>query len=170
MNRLRGDDVRALLDYEPESGVFRWRYRDGAPKQWNVRYAGRVAGLVTDLGYRTIAIHGRPYRANRLAWLVMTNEWPAGVVDHINGHKSDDRFSNLRDVSKTVNGQNQRTATRKNRSTGLLGATFDKRKQKFRADISVNGKAKHIGYYDTAMEAHLAYIERKRELHEGCAI
>ncbi|WLW59841.1 HNH endonuclease signature motif containing protein [Achromobacter aegrifaciens] len=163
--------VRELLDYDPFSGVFTWKAREDAPKQWNVRYAGKAAGCVEGFyGYALIGIDGKNHRANRLAWLHFYGQWPEGVVDHKNGVRTDNRISNLRDVSKSVNGQNQRTATRKNRSTGLLGASLHKRTGKFRADIRVDGRTKFLGNYDSAEEAHQVYLAAKRALHEGCEI
>ena len=163
--------ARALLDYDPLTGVLTWKHRDDAPKQWNVRYAGKPAGCVDSFyGYALIGIDGKSHRAHRLAWLHFYGSWPEGVVDHKNGVRTDNRISNLRDVSKTVNGQNQRAATRKNRSTGLLSASLHKRSGKYRADIKVDGRTKFLGNYDSADEAHQAYLEAKRALHEGCEI
>lgn len=163
--------VRELLDYDPLSGMFIWKTREAAPKQWNVRYAGKAAGCVESFyGYVLIGIDGKNYRANRLAWLHFYGSWPEGVVDHKSGVRTDNRISNLRDVNKSVNGQNQRTATRKNRSTGLLGASLHKRSGKFRADIRVDGRTKFLGNYDSAEEAHQVYLTAKRALHEGCEI
>lgn len=171
MQRYDAKQLREILDYDPLTGVFRWKARPDGPTQWNNRWAGKEAGSIDGMyGYRLIGLFGKTYRANRLAWAYIHGRWPAGVIDHVNGIRTDNRISNLRDVSKSVNGQNQRTATRKNRSTGLLGATFDKRKKKFRADINVNGKARHVGYFATAEAAHLAYLDAKRRLHEGCTI
>jgi hypothetical protein len=171
MALITAEHVRELLDYDPKTGVFTWLERQVAPRQWNVRYAGKVAGSIDNVyGYFRLAIYGKSYRSNRLAWFYVHGSWPNGVVDHINGVKTDNRLCNLRDVCKVVNGQNQRKATRKNKSTGLLGATFDKRSQKFRADIKVAGKSKHVGYFASAEAAHEAYLTAKRKYHEGCEI
>ncbi|RIY41965.1 HNH endonuclease [Neopusillimonas maritima] len=163
--------LRELLDYDPLTGVFRWKARPSGPTQWNNRWAGKEAGTIDNVhGYVLVSLFNKTYRANRLAWLHVHGCWPTGVVDHINGVRTENRIDNLRDVSKVVNGQNQRKATKKNRSTGLLGATFDKRKKKFRADITVKGKCKHLGYFTKAEDAHQAYLAAKRACHEGCSI
>jgi hypothetical protein len=83
--------LRELLDYDPETEVFRWRLSINARAR-----AGKRAGcLDTSDGWR-IRINKRNYRASRLAWFWVTGEWPSREVHHINKNLSDDRWSNLR--------------------------------------------------------------------------
>ena len=109
------------------------------------------------------------YLGYRLAWLYVHGKLPDGDIDHINGKPSDDRIKNLRDVSRSVNLQNQRAA-RSNNSSGLLGVFFQKTMNKWTSKIQLDWKTKSLGYFDTAEEAHAAYLKAKRELHEGCTI
>lgn len=163
MHELTPDIVRGLLDYNKSSGSFTWKVSpsSGTP-------AGRFAGSKsTSTGYQGIQILGKRYQAHRIAVLWVTGENPSGDVDHINGIKSDNRWENLRCVSRTVNSQNIRSA-RSSNSTGLLGAS--KEGGRFRASIRHNGRLEFIGTFNTANEAHLAYLDRKREVHEGCTI
>jgi hypothetical protein len=51
---LDAEYVRRCLDYDSDTGVFRWRARDDVPIRWNTRYAGRVAGYLNGDGYRVI--------------------------------------------------------------------------------------------------------------------
>jgi hypothetical protein len=126
---------------------------------------GSVAGCLKS-GYVVIRADGVLYRAHRLAWLYINGEWPIGEVDHINGQKNDNRISNLRDVPISENRQNQRTA-RKNNTTGFLGVTYSKVRNKFIAHICINGKNKTIGYFENASDAHTAYVSEKRINHKG---
>ncbi len=66
-----------------------------------------------------------------------------------------------------LNCENLRKA-RKDSRTGLLGASWAG--YSFVATIQVRGKKKHLGSFATAEEAHAAYLEAKRKLHEGCTI
>lgn len=86
---LTAEHLRALLEYEPATGVFRWRVRAGK----NV-HAGWVAGSISE-GYRIITAGGNRYRAGRLAWLFVTGNWPRGQLEHRNGDKDDTRIENL---------------------------------------------------------------------------
>lgn len=164
-NDLASHELKRLLHYDPETGVFTRRVTT-APHRGR---AGDVAGMTNDQGYRVIAVHSKQYRAHRLAWLYMTGEWPTGEVDHKNGVRDDNRWDNLRDVPTTINAQNKRRAMSNNK-TGLLGASWSEREQKFVARIKVGHKYRSLGQHDTAEAAHAVYVEAKRRLHEGCTI
>jgi hypothetical protein len=96
----------------------------------------------------------------------MTGLWPQNDIDHRDGDKKNNRFSNLRDVTTQVNIQNQRRATKANKS-GLLGAAFNRRLGKYVSGIGVAGRTVYLGVFETAIEAHEAYLKAKRQLHEG---
>ena len=154
-------DIFASLSYCPESGELRWiRSSPRTP-------AGTVAGCATNRGYISVRIRGREYKAHRVAWLLAYGDWPKGDIDHINGVKSDNRLLNLRDVSRSVNCQNKKTA-RRDSSTGVLGVT--KSGRLFRALIQVNGRPVRLGSFATVQEASVAYLLAKRQFHEGNTI
>lgn len=116
--------------------------------------------------YFRICMGQQVFLAHRIAWLYMTGEFPDGVIDHINGNPSDNRWCNLRCVTQKENSQNVYKA-KKNSKSGLLGAHFSKVHRRWVAQIRVNGKTKQIGAFDDAQSAHQAYIAEKRRLHEG---
>lgn len=156
--------VRDQLDYDLETGIFRWKVnRTGFAK------AGMIAGTQRRDGYVEFMVCGKKIVAHRLAFLYVNGELPKGDVDHINGIKNDNRWSNLRDVSVSVNMQNQRRAFRTKQSS-MLGAYWHKRLQKWQACIMTDGKSKHIGYFETEGQAHQAYLQAKRAIHPGCTI
>lgn len=88
-------------------------------------------------------------------------------IDHINGNKLDNRFCNLRQVSRFGNLQNMREATKKNK-VGLLGVSAHQ--GKWRAQIMANGVITRKSGFDTPEAAHEAYLELKRQLHDTCSI
>ena len=92
---------------------------------------------------------------------------PHEHVHHRNGVRDDNRWCNLRDVSRTVNGNNRREPGTHNTS-GFLGVT--KHRNRWRAQIKANGRNNVLGVFDTPEEAHEAYVQAKRRLHEGCTI
>lgn len=152
-----------ILRYEPDTGRFFWRVSASSTAK-----AGSEAGT-NRYGYIVITINGFKYRAHRIAWLVSKGKWPEGVIDHINGYRADNRIENLRDVTVSVNTQNQRTAN-KDSKTGVLGATKHSLCNKFAAQITVNNKRIYLGLFDTPDLAHEAYVEAKRRNHQGCTI
>lgn len=154
--------LRELLKYDPETGVFVSLTNRGRNTT-----EGRIAGGRRPNGYLVIRLDGVQHRAHRLAWLYMTGEWPEHEIDHINGDRADNRFANLRDVTRTVNQQNLRVAHRSSKS-GLIGAW--KRRNRWMAAIRVDGKQICVGQFDTPEEAHSAYLAAKRRLHAGNTI
>ena len=153
--------VRELLDYDEITGVFAWRVaRPGTAR------VGVVAGASDGDGYWRIKVDGRRYRAHRLAWLWAHGTWPMGQIDHLDGNRLNNALANLRDVSHSVNAQNQREASRNN-SSGLLGVSWAKNNGKWRAQIKAAGRVRVLGYFAVKEEAHARYVEAKREFHEG---
>lgn len=162
---VTAEQVTTVLSYCKETGQFTWKQNRGGGAK-----AGDSAGTLTTTGYIQIHCMGRLYFAHRLAWLVTYGAWPAGMIDHLDGDGTNNRLSNLRDVSAAVNQQNQRRAHRSNKSSGLLGAHFDARTGRWLAKISAANRTVNLGRYDTAVEAHAAYIKAKRTMHIGATI
>ena len=157
---MTGKLARELFFYNNETGEFLYRVKR------NNMAAGMRVGYISK-GYWMCRVKNKMFLVHRLIWLYVTGQWPNGFIDHINGNPSDNRWTNLRVVTNQINQQNQRKA-RKDSTTGLLGVT--KIKKRFVARIRYDGKKKHLGSFDTAMDAHLAYLKAKRVFHEGCTI
>lgn len=156
--------LRELLDYDPDTGAFKW-----AVDRSNVK-AGTPTGCTAVNGYTIIRICGKAMLAHRLAWMHFYQEDPPKLIDHINGEKTNNRIKNLRAGDKVLNGQNQRKAQANNKSSGLLGVAYIRHIKKFAAYIDKDGRRQYLGWFADKNEAHAAYIEAKRELHEGCTI
>ena len=156
------DALKRALSYDQDSGIFVWQVRPCR----NV-FSGDVAGVTTEQGYIRIQIQGRLYFAHRLAWFYTYGVWPSGEIDHKNGEKGDNKIANLREANREINGQNQSRPTAANR-VGLLGV--GKRRGRYRAQINVGDSYIHLGTFDSADDAHAAYLKAKRSLHVGCLI
>ncbi len=141
--------VRSLLDYDPATGIFRWRTTRGSV------CAGTVAGSVFTNGYRHIKIDGKSHLASRLAFLHVTGEWPAGQVDHENRDRDDNRWSNLRTASGELNNLNR--GVFRNNTSGHKGVIWNKRLQKWVALIGRGGKQVHLGTFTSVEAAGAAY-------------
>ena len=137
------------LSYDPESGHFTRN--------------GRRAGYINrSLGYVLISVRNKPEYAHRLAFLFMTGRFPDGV-DHINGDRSDNRWSNLREATQSQNMRNSRK--RVDNNSGYKGVCYFKRTGKWLAYINVDRKRVHLGYHATAEAAHSAYNAASEKLH-----
>lgn len=89
----------------------------------------------------------------------MTGQWPTAEIDHINGVKSDNRWRNLRDVSKSTNQHNRRGARCDSQSKRL--GVVQVGENKWRAVIHVDRRQRHLGYFESADAAELAYTQAK---------
>lgn len=157
--------LRELLHYDPATGVFTWITKSSVKSRITV--GSQAGSLKSDTHYFKICIEKSGYYSHRLAWLYMTGNWPEGEIDHIDGMRTNNIYTNLRDVNSSINRQNQRN--RNNTKTGLLGARPNG-KNRWAATIEVEGKARHLGQFSSPELAHHAYLKAKRLLHQGCTI
>ena len=85
----------------------------------------------------------------------ITNPMNKKCVDHIDHDRKNNRIFNLRYATYQENNQNK--SIQKSNTSGYVGVSFHKTKQKYQTRYSLNGKYQHIGYYQTALEASEAY-------------
>lgn len=155
--------LKELLSYDASSGTFKWIRTNSRRK-----VAGSPAGVRHKVDGRIyIGVDGRLYKAHRLAWLYMHGTWPLGGIDHIDGNPANNAISNLRTADQSENMQNLHRPHRDS-STGFLGVT--RRRGRFEARISCRGDRRLLGTFDTAEEAHAAYLMAKAEMHPFATI
>jgi hypothetical protein len=148
---LTAEYVKSILNYNPKTGRFVWKYREDVPKEWNTNFAGEIAGSFDRNNYLIIGINGSLYKAHRLAWLIVTGKWPQFEIDHEDGDVFNNRFSNLREASRQENGCNLKTPS--NNTSGVKGVSWHKPCQKWQAQIGIDGTSTHLGYFDSFDEA-----------------
>lgn len=146
------------MAYDPGTGVLTWKVDAGGRG-----CAGEAAGTFSD-GYTLVCIDYRIYRAHRLAWFIVYGRWPEKQLDHVNGRRDDNRLANLREATDLENARNR--TKQKNNSSGFKGVTFYKARSKWRAQIVINGRYKHIGLFASPEAAHEAYVG-EAERHFG---
>lgn len=151
--------LRNLLAYSPDTGIFTWLVARGGVS------IGSLAGCVRPDGYVRIKVDGHLYLSHRLAWLYVHGSWPKGHIDHINGVRTDNRISNLRDVTRSE--QMQNTKLQSSNTSGVCGVSWYKREGKWRARIKADGRNIYLGCFedfDKALAARQA-AERKYNFH-----
>ena len=98
--------LEELLDYDPETGTFRWKTRTGIGpskdktwKRWNKMFAGEDAGFYfagkDGQRYSRIKVHGICYPLAKLVWLLSRGSWPSQPIVHLDGNTSNNRPDNL---------------------------------------------------------------------------
>lgn len=137
--------LKELLNYDPNTGEFRWKLTS------KKRLIGAIAGTLAARGYRQIKIDNKFYYAHRLVWLYTYGQFPSLHIDHKNGNILDNRIANLREVSRQQNMQNiKRMASN---TSGFTGVSWNKPFFKWHARISYNGKRIHLGYFSDIWDA-----------------
>ena len=146
--------LRELLDYDPLTGLFAWKVKRNSSR--GCLLPGTIAGTVgPSNGYVYIKVDGKRYFAHRLAFLWMEGTMPPEQVDHINGVRSDNRWSNLRHATQWENIGNRAVfATSK---SGVKGVYWNKKAGKWRATIRSAGRQHFLGYFNTVEEAQAVY-------------
>lgn len=144
-------ELKELLDYNPETGIFTWK---NASK--------RKAGTSMYSGYIRLNVNKKQYLAHRLIWLYVYGYFPK-YVDHINMNRSDNRLCNLREATNTQNQYNKKLTKRN--TSGIKGVSWFERDKNWRARLHVSGKLIHLGYFDSIEEAKKIITEYRNKLH-----
>jgi hypothetical protein len=150
---LTQEELRRILDYNPDTGEFTWRECTCGLGD-NVHRRGK-AGSKNGQGYVLIKILGKLYPAHRLAFLYMTGNMPNKMVDHINRKKDDNRWCNLREATPQQNAANAYVPSK----LGLKGTRKLTNKNRYQAGIIYNGERIYLGTFPTKEEAAEAYDE-----------
>lgn len=155
---LTAERLREVMSYDPETGVLTW-----LEQRNHLALAGSIAGYCERDGYRRIKFLGKKFKAHRLAWLFVYGTWPAHEIDHVDGNKDNNRIENLRPASRAQNLRN--CGKRKTNTSGYKGVSWHKGKRKWSASIGVNGRLRHLGYYQNIECAAAAYASAAEKFH-----
>jgi hypothetical protein len=151
--------LKHLLSYDPETGVFRHlKPPDRICRMKEGDIAGTVGGSRTHR-YRKLCVDGEYYYAHHLAWLYANGEW-RDRIDHKDRDGLNNAISNLRPCTQSQNLINTEVTKPCRHGRGVHFHHKGKpRIKRYQARIGVNGKNISLGYFTTAEEASLAYIE-----------
>lgn len=165
---LSPEILRTMLRYDKDSGKLFWLPRskdDRVTRAWNTRFANKEAFTsINSKGYYQGAIHNRVLAAHIVIWTLATGSKPTGQIDHINGVKTDNRLSNLREATASQNGQN--VGLRSTNTSGYKGVFWNKQIGGWMAHIRHNGRQICLGRFGTAETAHAAYVKASLEFHK----
>jgi hypothetical protein len=154
-------EIDAWVRYDPDAGRF---YRLADAGRW-YRAGQELTGTINSKGYIMLGFRGRPISAARTAFLLMDGKWPEAIVDHINGVRDDNRWRNLRLATASQNCSHRTGRIGKSGFRGVKVHPGNKTNPYF-ANITVEGKIMHLGFFPTPEEAAQAY-RKAATIHHG---
>lgn len=161
-NDFSAEYLRDRLHYDEISGRFTWL----RVNKYDIN-PGDLAGHAASNGYITIRVGRKNYLAHRLAWLYVHGVWPEFHIDHIDGEKSNNGIANLRECTASQNGQNKKSyAKRQEKKSKHLGVSWDRKTQKWTAQITLKRKNYYLGRFHDEDLARDAYLKAKAEMHD----
>ncbi len=175
MSELTAGIVRELLDCDIETGEMRWKERDvkwfkqgkrtaeHSCKIWNTKNAGQKASRLNpgSGGYFRVRIFNKFYPSHRIIWLWHYGKWPDHQIDHLDGNPANNKIDNLADKTNAENGKNRKMHAKN--ISGYPGVSWCTREQKWKASVNIQGKPKHLGYFEIKEDAYSAFLEKARE-------
>ncbi len=142
--------VESYLDYNPETGIAYWKRKTHSTS--NRIKIGFQAGSIHKNNYIWIQLLGNRYAAHRLFWLLYYKEDPGHkFIDHIDRNKLNNKITNLRLATRSENALN--VSPKLNNNTGIVGVFYNNNAKKFQAQIKVNRKQFHLGYFEKIEDA-----------------
>lgn len=159
-------ELKALLDYDPLTGILTWKHRPDAVRGWNKRYAGKPAFTAMSDGYFVGSINNQQVKAHRVIFKLVYSYDPV-FIDHEDHDRSNNRLKNLRDASRKQNQQNMKKT--KANTSGTTGVSWNAQKNGWDAYIGVNGRKKNLGRFKTMQEAQAARsnAEQSESYHQN---
>lgn len=154
------DAVRAALEYDPLTGLFRrLGYQPYAKQGW-------YAGSPSSTGHLQLRVAGKAFKAHRLAWLLCYGEWPRADIDHINGIPPDNRILNLREASHHQNMAHRWSTKRAEKPKSVRCEPTGR----WRSSIGFQRRTINLGTFSTRDEAAHAYNKAAIRLHGDFAV
>lgn len=133
-------ELRKHFTYDLETGIV---YDNVTKKE---------ASYLDGNGYKAINRYGFKALTHKLIMLYMLGkEFPNSEVDHIDHNRSNNSWNNLRVVCRKTNSRN--LSKHKTNTSGYVGVSWHKQKNKWRAYIMVNYKQVYLGLFSNIEDA-----------------
>jgi hypothetical protein len=122
-----------------------------------------LKSFLNSKGYKKVFIKDKSFFIHRLVGIAfIPNPDNKTSVDHIDNNKTNNNINNLRWCTYSENNQNK--TIHKNNKSGYKGIYYDKSKNKWCAQISINNKNKNIGCFKTVEDAIIARYNKAKEI------
>jgi hypothetical protein len=173
--RLPIPELRQRVTYNPATGELRWPtsvpahlfQSERAANIWHTKVAGKpvrkrrrwyVVVELTAADGRRISMEG-----HRVAWALMKGEWPEHEIDYEDRDPGNNRWRNLRPADHQRNQWNK-GLSRTNKS-GFKGVHWSESAGCFVAQITIDGKAKHLGTFTDPGAGGEVYAAAAKAFH-----
>ena len=154
---------------EIQKGLY-YNEADGSP--WSTRQSGSSnpyyhnkpikLNSIGKAGYYQVRLNGKSESWHSLVWSHFNGSIPDGYeIDHKNNVLTDNLIENLQILTHTANSRACKRQT--NNKSGYPGVR--EKGNKFVATITMNGKKKHLGYFNSKEDAFESYKEAKIKYH-----
>ena len=140
--------LKDAVHYDQNTGIFTSAYKEGI----------HVKGIHDKQGRLFIVVNSRKYAAERLAWFLVTSEWPKRKIQHKNGNIADNRFDNLEEVRAI-----ERKIPKVTLSEGVHYSASD---NKWVAIVYRDRQHYHLGRYTSEKLALKAVARFKRKMND----
>jgi hypothetical protein len=155
---LTQEYIKNILNYDELTGEFTARLKR---KNLNI---GDKAGTIMQTGYVCLSIDDKKYTGHEIAWLYVTGKFPKETIDHIDGNRANNVFSNLREATYSQNSSNR--GLQSNNTSGVKGVCWDKATNKWRARVKLNNKYINLGRFSDISKAE-EVVRQAREKYHG---
>ena len=151
--------LKSMFHYSPTTGEFTRTHK--VSKTGTLVKCSFISSSLGSAGYLRVSVNRKSYLVHRLVFLYMTGQFPTDNVDHVNGVRTDNRWSNLRTVDQRNNSMNTTLSVRN--MTGTTGVFWDSVRERYMANIMVNGKTIFLGRFTDKCDAVTARLSANTE-------
>lgn len=148
--------ARELFRYDEWTGILRWRH-PGLGRRKDC-----IAGYLRQDGYLDVGFNGKVYIVHRVIFLMMAGRWPE-EIDHENHIRSDNRWKNLKEVSRQQNCKNVKLPN--TNTSGYMGIAWEVSTKQWKVRIKADGKQKYLGRFTDLEDAK--DVRKKAEIKYG---
>lgn len=102
----------------------------------------------------------KSFTVHRLVWITFNGDTDLDVLHNVEGNKLDCRLSNLHIGTDRQNSHEYQASVKS--TSQYMGISWHKSTSKWQAQITINGKQKHLGRFKTELEAAESYQNASR--------
>lgn len=162
MSEITRELILSLFTVEMRTGQFFWKVAPRTHPRLEGLEAGSIRRGHSGKSYWHIKIGGYPYKRSHLMFLVVHGRFPHPCADHEDGNSVNDRPENVREATVLENAWNHKKRARRIKLPMGVRITTSGR---FMARLGFKGKQLSLGSFDTPKEAHVVYLEKRKELY-----